>query len=54
MLLGGGGWVSEPFRAAAEADPLVVVEMASSTDLRGPARLSGLDPSRDDHAVGVG
>ena len=44
--------VSEPLRAAAEADPLIVVEMASSMVLRGPARFSGLDPSRDDHDSG--
>ena len=54
---GGGGvppvvCVSEPLRAAAEADPLIVVEMASSTDLWGPTRIFGLDPSRDDHDSG--
>ena len=44
---GGGGRVtsavclSEPLRAVAEVDPLIVVEMASSTDLRGPTGSSG-------------
>ena len=35
--------VSEPLRAAAEADPLIDVGKASSVDLRRPMGLSGSD-----------
>ena len=54
-MLGGGVppavCVSELLRVAAEVDPLIVVEMAPSTDLRGPAT-SGLDASRNYHDSG--
>ena len=38
--------VSEPLRAAAEADPLIDVGKASSVDLRRPTGLSGSDALR--------
>ena len=38
--------VSEPLRAAAEADPLIDVGKASSVDLRRPTGLSGSDDRR--------
>ena len=39
--------ISEPLRAAAEADPLIDVEVMPSVDVRGPAEPSGFHASRD-------
>ena len=39
---GGGGGGGKPLLAVAEVDPLIAVEMSSSTDLRGPAGSSGV------------